>query len=61
MGRRQRLIEAHSAEVSSTVDSVPLMSTRGPRQRGSEGVSQKIQAPHQHHDVVGVAEEHDHH
>lgn len=40
---------------------VPLVVTGGPGQRGAEGLDQVVEAPGQNHDVVGVAEEHDHH
>lgn len=44
-----------------TVESVPGMAARGPGQRGGEGLHQVVEAPGQHHDVVGVAVEDDHH
>lgn len=44
-----------------TVRSVPGMATRGPGQSGGEGLDQVIEAPGQHHDVVGVAVEDNHH
>lgn len=40
---------------------VPGVVARGPRQHRVEGLDQVVEAPGQDHDVVGVAEEHDHH
>lgn len=37
------------------------MAARGPGQSGSEGLDQVIEAPGQHHDVVSVAIEDNHH
>lgn len=41
--------------------SVPLIVTGGPGQSRAEGLDQVVEAPGQNHDVVGVAEEHNHH
>lgn len=49
------------AEDLHAVGSVPGVATCGPGQRGGEGLDQVIEAPGQHHDVVGVAVEDDHH
>lgn len=49
------------AEDLHTIGSVPRVATRGPGQRGGEGLHQIIEAPGQHHDVIGVAVEDDHH
>ena len=49
------------AEDLHTIRSVPCVATCGPGQRGSKGLHQIIEAPGQHHDVVGVAVEDDHH
>lgn len=40
---------------------VPDVVAAGPRQGGAERLDEIVEAPGQHHDVVGVAEEHDHH
>lgn len=40
---------------------VPLVVAGGPRERGGEGLDQVVEAPGQHHDVVGVTEKHNHH
>lgn len=44
-----------------TVRSVPGVATRSPWQSGSKGLDQVIEAPGQHHDVVSVAVEDNHH
>ena len=49
------------AEDLHAIGSVPRVATRGPGQRGGEGLHQIIEAPGQHHDVIGVAVEDDHH
>lgn len=40
---------------------VPFVITGGPGQDAVKGLDQVVEAPGQHHDVVGVAEKHDHH
>ena len=52
---------AGTAEVLRAVEGVPGVSTSGPGQWGGEGMEEKVEAPHQNHDVVGVTEEHYHH
>ena len=49
------------AEALDAVGRVPRVAARGPGQRGVEGLDEVVEAPGQHHDVVGVAEEHDDH
>lgn len=52
---------AGASVILRAVLSVPGVSARGPRQRVGERVEEKVEAPHQNHDVVCVTEEHDHH
>lgn len=48
--------EGHDA-----VRCVPFIVTGGPGKGGVEGLDQVVEAPGQHHDVVGITEKHDHH
>lgn len=52
---------AGASKVLCTVGGVPGVSAGGPGQWVSERVKEKVEAPHQDHDIVGVTEEHDHH
>lgn len=52
---------ASATEILCTVGGVPGMSTGGPGQLVSEGVEEKVEAPYQNHDIVGVTEKHYHH
>lgn len=52
---------AGAAEILCTVGGVPGVSAGGPGQRVGEGVEEKVETPHQYHDVVCVTEEHYHH
>lgn len=55
------MVVASAAEVLGTVGGVPIVSTGSPRKWAGERVEEKVETPHQNHDVVGVAEEHNHH
>lgn len=52
---------AGASKVLCTVGGIPGVSAGGPGQRVSERVKEKVEAPYQDHDIVGVTEEHDHH
>lgn len=52
---------AVAAEVDCAIGGVPSVATGGPRKWVGERVEEKVETPHQNHDVVGVAEEHNHH
>lgn len=43
------------------VGRVPRVVTAGPGEGGAEGLDQVVEAPGQHHDVIGITEKHDHH
>lgn len=55
------VVVASAAEVLGAVGGIPGMSTCGPGQLVGEGVEEKVEAPHQYHDVVGVTEKYYHH
>ena len=48
-------------EEVNTARRVPFIITGGPGQDGVKGLDQVVEAPDQHHDVVGVTEKYNHH
>lgn len=59
--RQNAAVVASASEVLCAVRGVPRVSTGRPGQRVSERVEEKVEAPHQYHDVVGITEKHNHH
>lgn len=43
------------------VGRVPCVVTGGPGEGGVKGLDQVVEAPGQHHDVIGITEKHNHH
>lgn len=52
---------AEAAKILCAVGGVPWVSTSGPGKLVGEGVEEKVETPHQNHNVVGVTEEHYYH
>ena len=59
-GVSKRAVGVAAVELDAALR-VPGVVAGGPGQGGAEGLDEVVEAPGQHHDVVGVTKEHNHH